>query len=143
MSEKTESNVVPVDDFADLYLSDTTVIDLENPKTGEPLLFKGLPVRAHVFGPSTEVYEKAQDRLNREATKRVLAMAANGKKKAQDSDPEADIKFLIAVTSHFDNLPFPGGVEGIYRERKFRHINKQVQTFVGDMGNFFVSGEKA
>lgn len=142
MSEKVEGVSVDADEFAGFYLSDTIAIQIEDPKTGEPLLYRGKPVLVHVFGPSTEVHEKAQDRQNREATKRVLAAASAPNKKMDEIDPDADIKFLIAITERFENFPFPGGVEGVYRTRRLRYINRQVLAKVGDMGNFFGVGEK-
>lgn len=143
MTEKNEPVQVISDDFSDFYLSDTIAIQIEDPKNGEPLLFKGKPVLAHVFGPSTEVYERAQDRQTREATKRVLAAASTPNKKVEEADPDSDIKFLIAITDRFENFPFPGGVEAIYRARRLRYINRQVLSKVGDMGNFFKVGERA
>lgn len=128
-------------DFSQYFLSDASVLDIDLPN-GEPMMFDGKPVRVHVFGPSTSQFTAAQERLNREATKNVVAAMSKGKKK-DEGDKDADVKFLCAITEKFENFPYPGGAEAIYREAALLYINKQVQAFVGDMGNFYKGGAKA
>ena len=123
-------------DFTSYFLTDATAIDVDLPN-GEPMLYAGEPVRVHVFGPASAPFIKAQEILQREATKRVLnGMGAKGKKQEKE-DPEADAKFLIAITERIENFPFPGGVEAVYHEPKLKYINDQVRLFVNDSSNFF------
>lgn len=129
-------------DFSQYFLSEASVLDIDLPN-GDPMLFDGKQVRVHIYGPSTSQYTMAQDRLNREATKNVVAAMSKGNKKKDEGDKDADAKFLCAITEKFENFPYPGGAEAIYREPGLQYINKQVQTFVGDMGNFYKGGAKA
>lgn len=125
-------------DFSSYFLTDATAIDIDLPN-GDAMLYAGEPVRVHVHGPASDVFIKAQEILQREATKRVLnGMGAKGKKQEKE-DPEADAKFLIAITDRIENFPFPGGVGGVYNEPKLKYVNDQVRAFVNDSSNFFKS----
>lgn len=135
----TENATLEVSHFEGFFLSETSVLELKNPK-GKPLLFGGEPVKVHLFGPSTAQHRAAKLALDREATKRVMA-AVNVKADADTDDGEADPKFLTAVTSHFENFPFPGGTAAIYREPRLMYINNQVQAHLASLGNFFKGGE--
>jgi len=126
--------------FEEFFLDETSVIELETPH-GKPLKHNGEVVRVHVYGPATDKFKKAQEKLQAEATKNIVAAMSKGKKK-EDSDKYSDADFLTAITEKFDNFPFPGGAEAIYTEPRLVYINKQVQAFVDDMGNFFGSGQK-
>ena len=128
------------DEFSEFYLNETAALELELP-TGDPLRYRGKQVIAHLFGPSTTQFVKAKAALDREASKRVVAaMGVKGRKKEKE-DEEADAKFLAAVTERFDNFPYPGGVEAIYREPRFKYIHEQVRNHLNDLGNFFAPGE--
>ena len=127
-------------DFSSFFLAETSVVELDLPN-GEPMLYQGSPVRVHVHGPATARFTKANEAMQKEATKRVMAAIGNkGKKEPEDKD--ADAKFLVAITERIENFPFPGGIDAIYREPKLKYVADQVRTFVGDAGNFFGVGEK-
>ena len=128
-------------DFSSYFLTDATAIDIDLPN-GEPMLFQGAPVRIHVHGPSSKPYIVAQEVMQREATKRVLNGLGGKNKKQEKEDPEADAKFLTAITATVENFPYPGGAEGIYFEPKLKYINDQVRLFVNDTANFFKGSEK-
>lgn len=128
-------------DFTEFFLTETTVLNIELPN-GEPMLFKGAQVTAHIHGPATTRFTKAKEALDREAMKRVMSTVAKGRKKDEE-DRDADVKFLVAITDRIDNFPFPGGVEAIYREPRLKYIADQVRTHVGDLGNFFQAGSTA
>jgi hypothetical protein len=128
-------------DFSSFFLAETSIVELDLPN-GEQMLYEGNPVRVHVHGPATARFTKANEAMQREAAKRVMAAIGNkGRKEAEDKD--ADAKFLVAITERIENFPYPGGVEAVYREPKLKYIADQVRTFVGDTGNFFGPGEKA
>lgn len=125
-------------DFSAFFLSETSVVDIDLPN-GQPMIYQGQPVRVHVYGPATTQYAKANDALQKEAAKRVMAaMGTKGKKEAEDKD--ADAKFLVAITDRIDNFPYPGGCDAIYREPKLKYIADQVRSFVSDTGNFYGAG---
>lgn len=123
-------------DFTSYFLTDATAVDIDLPN-GEPMLYEGKPVRVHVFGPASAPYAKAQEIMQREATKRVLNGLSGKSKKQEKEDPEADAKFLIAITESIENFPFPGGIDAIYRDARLKYVNDQVRNFVNDSANFF------
>lgn len=128
-------------EFSAFFLAETSVLDLELPD-GEPMLFGDQQVKVHLFGPSTAKYAKAKAALDKEAAKRVFAaMGAKGRKK-EESDQDADAAFLVAVTDHFENFPYPGGPDAIYREPRLKYLADQVRAHLNDLGNFFTSGAK-
>lgn len=131
--------IVNTDDFSGFYLIDTAALDIELPN-GEPMIYHGQQVVVHLYGPSTSRFIKAKASMDREASKRVVAMIGKKSQSKTESDDEADAKFLIAVTDRFDNFPFPGGIDAIYREPRFKYIHDQVRNHLNDLGNFFAPG---
>lgn len=127
-------------EFEQFFMSETSVVDIYLPD-GEPMLFNGDQVRAHVFGPATDQYTKATAMIQREGRKALMNTLGKGRKK-ENEDHDADNKFLVMITEKFDNFPYPGGVEAIYREPKLKYIGDQVRAFVGDAENFFPTGKK-
>lgn len=137
MTEETQAQ-----DFSAFFLADTSALELELPN-GDPMLFDGAQVRVHLHGPATEKYAKAKSAMDKEAAKRVFAaMGGKGRKKSDNDDRDADAAFLVAVTERFENFPYPGGAEAIYREPKLRYIADQVRGHLNDLGNFFSGGAK-
>lgn len=147
MTEAKESKkAVDMSDFEEFMLEDTSVLDIVLPNE-EPMLFKGQPVRVHLYGPSTEEYARAVDRKEKSAMKRVVEAAAaknkvNKAMQKKEDVREVDVRFLIDVTSHFENFPYPGGKEGIYKESRFVYMQNQILRHLADMGNFFKGSEK-
>ena len=129
-----------MNDFSEFFLSDSSVLDIELPN-GDPMFCNGGQVRVHLWGPSTDLYIRAKAAMDREASKRVIAAVGLKGKRKESEDADADAKFLIAVTDRFDNFPYPGGVEAIYREPHLKYIHDQVRAHLNDLGNFFLTGE--
>lgn len=126
--------------FDQFFINETSALEIDLPN-GDPMLFNGAPVIVHLHGPSTTEWMTALDAKEKEATKRVLAaMGQKGKNAKKDID--ADARFLCAVTSRFENFPYPGGIEAIYHEPRLKYINNQVNTHLNDMGNFYKNSEK-
>jgi predicted metalloprotease len=133
-----------LNDFSEYFLDDTSAVDIDLPN-GEPMLYPkvgGQQVRVRVYGPSTKQYQKAQEVMSREATKRVVAAMGN-KRKQEAEDQDADIKFLVAITAEIENFPYPGGPEAVYRNPKLKYVADQVRTHVGDTANFFGTAPSA
>jgi hypothetical protein len=123
--------------FSAFFLTDSARLELLQPD-GEALLYNGQPVAVHLYGPCTDQFVAAQHKKEREATKRVVAsMTQRGKKAVDSVDTDADAQFLCAVTARFENFPFPGGAEAIYRDPRLKYINNQVSNHLADLGNFF------
>ncbi|MDP3228399.1 MAG: hypothetical protein Q8N13_10545 [Acidovorax sp.] len=139
MTTIVNANAAP--DFAAFFLTDTSRLEIELPN-GDPMLYNGQQVVAVLHGPATDVYVKAKDAMEKEATRRVFAAMGAKKKKGEDEDKEADPKFLTAVTAEFENFPYPGGPGAIYRERRLQYITDQVRRHLNDLGNFFKGQSK-
>ncbi|MFI8616484.1 hypothetical protein ACIGHN_13365 [Acidovorax sp. NPDC077693] len=130
--------------FSAFMLDTTSRLELELPN-GAPMLYEGKPVAVQIYGPATDEYAKARAAMEKESAARVFrAMGANkNKKKNGEDDAEADAKFLTAITAGFENFPYPGGAEAIYREPRLNYIGNQVRTHVNDLGNFFKESAKS
>ena len=122
--------------FESFFLQDTSRLDIELPN-GEPMLYDGKQVVAVLHGPATDVYVKAKEAMEKEATRRVFAAMGAKKKKGEEEDKEADQKFLTAVTAGFEHFPYPGGPAAVYQERRLQYITDQVRRHLADLGNFF------
>lgn len=131
-----------LESFASLFLHESSRLEIETP-TGDPLMYDGKQVAVNLHGPATPEFVAAKDAMEKEATRRVFAAMGGKKKKGEQEDKEADQKFLCAVTSSFENFPFPGGKEAIYRERKLQYIAEQVRKHLNDLGNFFGDASKS
>lgn len=129
-------------DFSKFLMTETAVVDIDLPN-GEPMLYDGKPVRAHVYGPASARHTKASEAMQREAMKRVMAAAGAKAKRKDEEDKDADAKFLVAITDRIENFPYPGGLDAIFREQKLKYIADQIRAFVGESGNFFGDGAKA
>lgn len=137
----TAGSVATAEDFSSFLLKDTASLELQFPN-GEPMLHNGQQVVVHLYGPSTQRHKDAMAAHEREAAARVFRAMGNTKKnKGEKDDPEADAKFLTAVTDRFDNFPYPGGVAAIYREPGLLYVHQQVNVYLKNLGNFFKASE--
>lgn len=141
---KTTQATPEIAAFAAFMLETTSRLELELPN-GAPMLWEGQPVAVKLYGPATDEYAKARAAMEKESAARVFrAMGANkNKKKNGEDDAEADAKFLTAITAEFENFPFPGGAQAIYREPRLNYIGNQVRSHVNDLGNFFKESAKS
>lgn len=124
------------DAFAAFFLSETSRIEIDLPN-GEPMLYDGKQVAVNVYGPATDVFAKAKDAMDKEASKRVFRSMGAKLKKGDEEDKDADAKFLAAITDSVENFPFPGGAGAIYRELRLKYVADQVRGHLSDLGNFF------
>ena len=122
--------------FAAFFLSETSRVEIDLPN-GEPMLYDGKQVAVNVYGPATDVFAKAKDAMDKEASKRVFRSMGAKLKKGDEEDKDADAKFLAAITDSVENFPFPGGAGAIYRERRLKYVADQVRGHLSDLGNFF------
>lgn len=122
--------------FAAFFLSETSRVEIDLPN-GEPMLYDGKQVAVNVYGPATDVFAKAKDAMDKEASKRVFRSMGAKLKKGDEEDKDADAKFLAAITDSVENFPFPGGAGAIYRERRLKYVADQVRAHLSDLGNFF------
>lgn len=129
------------DAFAAFFLSETSRIEIDLP-TGEPMLYDGKQVAVNVHGPATDVFAKAKDAMDKEASKRVFRSMGAKMKKGDEEDKDADAKFLTAITESIENFPFPGGPCAVYREQRLKYVADQVRGHLNDLGNFFTAPSK-
>jgi hypothetical protein len=120
-------------DFSMFFLavSGTVAINMPN---GKPLMFEGNQVTIDVYGPGSIQHIKATEFIQNEATKRILIAAGNTDVK---EDPDADVKYLLAITRSINHFPYEGGAKAIYSEPRLNYIANQVRAYVGKAGNFF------
>ena len=130
------------DAFAAFFLSETSRVEIDLP-TGEPMLFDGKQVAVNVHGPATDVFAKAKDAMDKEASKRVFRSMGAKMKKGDEEDKDADAKFLTAITDSIENFPFPGGPGAVYREQRLKYVADQVRGHLNDLGNFFTAPSKS
>ena len=130
------------DAFAAFFLSETSRVEIDLP-TGEPMLFDGKQVAVNVHGPATDVFAKAKDAMDKEASKRVFRSMGAKMKKGDDEDKDADAKFLTAITESIENFPFPGGPGAVYREQRLKYVADQVRGHLNDLGNFFTQPKQS
>ena len=130
------------DAFAAFFLSETSRVEIDLP-TGEPMLYDGKQVAVNVHGPATDVFAKAKDAMDKEASKRVFRSMGAKMKKGDEEDKDADAKFLTAITDSIENFPFPGGPGAVYREQRLKYVADQVRGHLNDLGNFFTAPSKS
>ncbi|WP_430233961.1 hypothetical protein [Nitrosomonas communis] len=120
-------------DFSQFFLavSGTVAINMPN---GKPLMYEGNQVTVDVYGPGSIQHIKATEFIQNEATKRILIAAGNTDVK---EDPDADVKYLLAITRSINNFPYEGGAKAIYSEPRLNYIANQVRAYVSRAGNFF------
>lgn len=135
------------EDFSAFFLANTSAVEIDLPN-GAPMMYPnaatGKRVVAHVYGPSTEQFVKAQDALNRFVSDGIRFRKNGSVKSAADTTAahEADAKFLVAITDRIDNFPFPGGLIQLFRQRELKYIGDQIRAHVSDLGNFFPGSAK-
>lgn len=135
MSEETYT-APPAFIVAAFEAIDTAVLDVLNQKE-EPLLFDGRPVTIEMYGPGSDVYVKAQAKID--AASQARAFAAIRGKAPKDAATEArngQIEKLVACTKTINNFPIPGGARELFSNQRLGYITVQAQKFHDDWANF-------
>lgn len=145
-ADNTANTAITTFDFESFFIEDEATIDITLPN-GEPMLYPatadGLPVTVVVYGPSTKQYAAAKEKLEKVATQRVMSAIGRPGKKSQDpAADEADTAYLVAITKHINNFPFPGGVAAVYADKRLQYVANQVRAHMADLGNFFKPSTK-
>lgn len=139
----TKETTAAVADFSAFFLEETARLELELP-TGEPMLHGGKPVAVNLYGPATKQFVKARTAMEKDASNNIMRAMGNARnKKTDDDNAESDAKYLVAVTADFENFPYPGGADAIYREPRLKYIANQVRAHLNDLGNFFKESRKS
>lgn len=129
-------------DIKSLAVEDTHDVELDDPRTGEPLIGEGgKPCSVTVYGPGTKQFAAAQTAAANRTVKRLRSKGRN-----TDTTPEeesaARATFLTAITVSFNNFTY-GGMEGgpdafraLYLDPKVGFITDKVNGSAGDWANF-------
>lgn len=144
MSE--DQKPVAIDEFAEFYLDETTVIDVHLPDGKKtPMMYKGKPVRIELYGPATDQHAKASAKLNRFASETYLKSVQVQDKPDPDKQTEAEeaanLQFLVDVTKEIHNFPYPGGPRAVYSTRKLLYMANQARAGLQRLENFFKGGK--
>ena len=132
-------------DLSTLSASETAVIKLLHPATGEPLTDNGEPLTVSVYGPGTVQHQ--QMRAARDRRIMAAAMAANkaGKKPADLSDPDKEradtAADLAACTASISGWDYKGAtdaeaIKAAYADASMGWLADQVSRGLGDWATF-------
>lgn len=132
-------------DISSLSASDTIEIEIDDPRTGEPLIGDGgKPCSVTVHSPGSKPFAAAQSRASARAIKRLRA------KGRIDTTPEeeqaARATFLTEITISFNHFSFRGGdatspetFRACYSEPAMGWLALKVNDGAGDWGNALTS----
>ena len=127
-------------DLSKFTLADTATLEVLDVDGESPLLGENdKPVSIDLHGPGSEVYVKAQARLDQQVQQIGMqsAMAMQRGKAPKDTAVEmrkANVERLAACTKQINN--FPVAPSDVYGNPGLIYITRQVERFLGDMGNF-------
>lgn len=126
-------------DLANLVAVDTLDIEINDPRTGEPLVLEdGSVASVTVHSPGSKEFAAAKSEASNRAIKRLRS------KGKTDTTPEEDLaataNFLTRITISFNGLRF-GDADGkemfrsVYMNPGLGWLTDQVNTGAGDWGN--------
>lgn len=132
-------------DLSTLSASETAVIKLTHPATGEPLTSAGFPVTVTVYGPGSRQHQ--QMRAARDRRIMAAAMVANkaGKKPADLTDPDKEradtAADLAACTASIHGWDYKGAtdataIKAAYADASMGWLADQVARGLGDWATF-------
>lgn len=105
---------------------------------GEPDLSR--PVRAHVYGPGTKQFAKAQTASN---NRRVAKMQRKGKAElSPDEELQDRVEFAVGVTRALENVESDHGAVGedlfreVYGNLKLSFMRDQIEAHARNTANF-------
>jgi 3-hydroxy-3-methylglutaryl CoA synthase len=128
-------------DISSLAAGDTFEIEINDPRTGEPLLGEGgKACSVTVFGPGSKPFAAAQSAASNRAMKRLRS---KGKiETTAEEDAASKATFLTAITQAFNNFSYKDGEQGpdmfraCYLDGAMGWLTDQVNTGAGDWANF-------
>lgn len=135
-------------DIRKLAVEETSTLHLHD-GNDEPIYADGdesKPVRVVLYGPGSKTYKAAESKRNARAMERFR------KKNQLKLSPEAEAKeraiFLVACTKSFENLSYDdlkgdALFEAVYTDSTLGFIPQQVETYLGDWGNFTKGSKKS
>lgn len=125
-------------------IEDGVPMELRHPQTGAVLLTAdGAPITITLLGRDSESYREVE----RAQQNRRLKDAARGRRNQMTSEQlEAEhVELLVACTVGWSGLVLDAktlefsasAARRLYDDGRFGWIREQVETFIGDRGNFF------
>lgn len=124
-------------DVSKYELEDTGTLTLKNARGDDDLLGEdGLPVKVEIYSPGSSPGVKAMHKAGRSAQMRIFRSMRGDfdPKDAENADRES-IEKLVGFTKGF-SANWPISPAATYGNPKLCYINRQVEEFVGKLGNF-------
>lgn len=123
-------------DVSSIELADTAPLNIKNSRGDDDLVIDGKPVVFEIFSPGSAEGQKALLRAGRAAQKRTWRMMREqlDPQDAVDAEREHAEKLAAFTKSVSDNLPLPP--LQIYQNPRLCYIARQVDEFIGKLGNF-------
>lgn len=127
-------------DISSLSAEDTITIEINDPRTGEPLIgAEGKAVSVTTHSPGSKPFAAAQSKAANRTMKRLRT------KGRADTTPEEDAaakaSFLTEITVSFNHFTYKGGEQGpemfraCYLDGAMGWLTDQVNVGAGDWGN--------
>lgn len=128
-------------DIKALAVDETAVIEINDPRTGEPLMGdEGKPCSVTVFGPGSKPFAAAQSAASNRSMKRLRS---KGKlETTPEEDAAAKASFLTAITQSFNGFTYGGMENGpdafraLYLDPSLGWLTEQVNAGAGDWSVF-------
>ncbi len=134
--EQVTAAPAPEFDLSAFEAADVGILEVQT-AAGDPMLYKGQPVKFHLYGPGSAEFVRITARLDAASQARTFAaLRGKGSKGAADEQRADMITKLSACTKHVENFPIPGGAKAIYENPRLGYITSQVTRFLDDWANF-------
>lgn len=128
-------------DIKALAVDETATIEINDPRTGEPLLGEGgKPCSVTVYGPGSKPFAAAQSAASNRAMKRLRS---KGKiETTPEEDAATKASFLTAITQSFNGFTYgdmengPDAFRALYMDPALGWLTEQVNIGAGDWSVF-------
>lgn len=132
--------------LAQFEAAETAWLDVMDITGDEPLMFFEKPVRIEMYGPGSDVYAKAQAKIDRHRQDSAMNAALRGGKAKKGEDETSTMKKLvtekmIACTKTIEN--FPATAEELHTNRRIGWVSSQCTVFMEGWANFLPKSEKS
>lgn len=130
-------------DLSTLSASETAVIKLTHPATGEPLADNGKPLTVTIYGPGSRQHQQMRTARDR----RIMAAAMAANKPGAKSEPDADkdradtATDLAACTASISGWDYKGktdadAIKAAYADASMSWLADQVSRALNDWASF-------
>lgn len=123
-------------DVSTIELADTASLTIKNARGDDDLVIDGRPVVLEIYSPGSPEGQKALLKAGRAAQKRTWRMMREQvePQDAENAEREFAEKLAGFTRSVSDNLPLTPAQ--VYANPRLCYIARQVDEFIGKLGNF-------